>query len=97
MNLQRTRPTGAPTNLNQKKIGTSVLYEWSEPPCGERNGNIIAYECVFKMDGQRYPRTDRTTNKKKFYFGVEPGGKYTFKVRAETTRGRGRYTKTYRL
>ncbi|KAJ8029709.1 Neogenin [Holothuria leucospilota] len=87
-------PTASPTNLTYELNGEMLKFEWRIPPCGKRNGNITAYDYVFQKNGQRQLSADKTRNNFKVYFDMERGDLWTFKVRAETARGRGPYTRT---
>lgn len=92
--LTLAEPIAPPTNLTYKLKGKVLKFEWRKPPCGKRNGNITAYEYVFQKNGQQQQPVDKTRNNFKVYFDLKPGDLWTFKVRAETARGRGPYTRT---
>ncbi|KAJ8029104.1 Receptor-type tyrosine-protein phosphatase F [Holothuria leucospilota] len=87
-----TEPTSAPENLRvEAVVGRGILkFEWTEPPCGGRNGVITKYQTSFSVKGRE--RKDTTKGTSKIYFGLKVGDRYTFKVKAETRYGRGPYT-----
>ncbi|KAI6240848.1 hypothetical protein M3Y99_00392200 [Aphelenchoides fujianensis] len=86
-------PTAAPANVRIEHVGdTSAEITWHAPPCVETNGDISEYEYeVAPYDryaaNQRFTDTIRSTRVQ--LHNLNPGTKYSFRIRAYTSRGPG--------
>ncbi|KAI6201513.1 hypothetical protein M3Y96_00850200 [Aphelenchoides besseyi] len=86
-------PTAAPANVRIEHVGdTSAEISWHAPPCVETNGDISEYEYEVSpydrySNYQRFTDTIRSTRVQ--LHNLSPGTKYTFRIRAYTSRGAG--------
>lgn len=86
-----SRPTAEPYNLRRsfknRHQNLSIL-RWNYPICGQRNGNITAFEYVFQRFSQPQER-GRTTAKRIVLTSLELDKTYSFQISAVTEKGAG--------
>ena len=97
-NFASVAPVGSPINIlrtnNQKR---SLKFQWNQPPCGTRNGNITSYS--YRLDDPIRGTTvmDFLSHSNIGVTEVEiqeliPFVEYEFRVRAYTSVGPGPYS-----
>ena len=83
-------PSGPPANVTLFEVtSTSARVSWSEPACGQRNGDITAYSFLLLDEAGTVIENDDTTSTSVFINNLMPFTNHSFKVSAKTRRGIG--------
>ena len=78
-------PSGPPSNINLIVVtSTSVTFSWSEPACGQRNGQIVLYSYMLINEAGAVITNDETKSTGVSFNNLEPFTSYSFKVSART-------------
>jgi chitodextrinase len=87
-------PSGAPVNATTSHVtATSVRLRWHPPAPRHRNGLIILYEIVYRLDANFIDEwTTNTSDTTIVIEGLEPAKDYQFQIRAYTSQGSGQWS-----
>ena len=86
-------PTGSPNNVTYTVTSTSVVINWLEIDCIERNGVITDYTVVFQEQGGAVITGEVNVMDRTFTTsGLTPHTNYIFRVAGVNSNGTGPYS-----
>ena len=87
-------PSGSPLNVTLTTVNpTSARLQWDPPAIRHRNGAIVLYEIMYRLDMNFID--DYTTNTSDTWIvveGLQPATDYHFQIRAYTAKGSGQWS-----
>ncbi|XP_072040595.1 receptor-type tyrosine-protein phosphatase delta-like [Amphiura filiformis] len=86
-------PNGTPTDVKVKSVNSdSITFDWDQPSCGQRHGEIISYTYTLTDSSNQVLQTGSTEDDAITFTGLESSAQYSFMVAADTSVGTGPYS-----